>query len=180
VQEINTATLNTTDFVIPENAFRLDPSNYAFWNGKLISKPSYQVGVQLGLGIFSVSLGFLFFTLLLINRGDEGIFPGLLFLFGLSALGGLYIRKGLQANKLERSRTVMLGELVSIQGEYLPNRGSGWRYLITADYRYDDPEGQTQYRSEQSQRDDLRDMSLPRPGTPVVVLYLNPQDVKMC
>lgn len=180
MQEFNIATINSTNFVIPENTFRLDPATYAFADGKLKAKPSYQVPVQLGLGFFSVALGIVYFTLLIFNRGGDGVLPGFMFLLGLTGMGALYIRKGLQALKLERSRLVLLGELVSIKGEYVPNQGKGWLYVVTADYKFDDAAGVSLYRSAQCQRDDLRDMSLPEPGTPVVVLYRNPQDVKMC
>jgi hypothetical protein len=81
-----------------------------------------------------------------------------------------------QDRQLMREGQLVRGELVNISGR----NGSKGRYYVSADYRFQPPDGGIPISKRQTAtRDDLRRTGLPEAGTPVMVMYKNRKHFKM-
>jgi hypothetical protein len=98
-------------------------------------------------------------------------------IFGLMALGGGLICAGVEYYNREYSRCGRLlpGRVIRASGQ----RGGKNMWNVTIHYEFDSPEGGRMERKTTRARNDLRKKPLPKPGTPVAVLYLNPNRIRL-
>jgi hypothetical protein len=70
---------------------------------------------------------------------------------------------------LSRSGCLLQGRLLSCRGQ----RGSKGTYTVTVRYRFETPDGRTLDREASQVRNDMKQVMLPPPGTPVLVVYVS-------
>ena len=184
MQKDSPVTTKVSEPEIPENAFIFDPDCYWILNGKLQISSETRFKNTARLGYFFVALG-IFFFLFEFFKGPlgAGFWVVLAALAFFGSLGFYLLKSSWRHNYFNNTGKITVGKLVSIEGKavMVSQRKSTIHYKITAKYSFFGPGHQTQIVGETIvRREDLKNQALPAPGTPVVVLYINPQNYLAC
>jgi len=165
--------------------FVLEPDNEAYLSGRRthLARPGLWTGLLGTLGMAATALfvlitanlwGLSGITLLLV----VGVFGGMAILAG----GGVI--KMLRENARYESAHLLVGTVSRAEGRWLTAySGSTWaenrRYEVTIHYRFISPEGYPLEGWRAAPRYDLTPEALPLPGTPVAVLYRDPEHFRL-
>ena len=169
---------------VPGNAFIFDADSYWVIDSKLLFDPDGKQRNSSYLGYFFLALGVILLLGGVFSGPFEAGFWFLLIGFGYFAGLGLYLIYSYFIQIwFNKTGKIAVGELISIEGTKKPRRKGGYStyFEVTGSYSFYGPGHQTQIVGTTTiTRDDLRDQELPSPGTPVVVLYINPKKYMAC
>lgn len=187
MQKDNSVTAELSQPELPGKVFFLDPDSYWILNGNLMRLENNSFKDTSRLGYFFIALGTIFF-LLEIMAGPGGIINlfALVVLAYFCGMGFFLLKSTWSHNHFNKVGKISVGKLVSIEGKvvrsYMGNgRGYSTDYRVTATYSFFVPGHQTPIVGKKTvTREDLKRQELPAPGTPVVVLYINPKKHMLC